>query len=237
MFWKQKAQSVPEEAPLWLSVGADDLCGFAGPAVRSLRHMLTGLVCRGMLPPRLSLVAAARAEGGSYATLALGALAAADLSRRTCVVELNWRWPVLPGLLGQAAGPGLAAWLAGRAELDDVLVPASPSGLWLLPAGALPAVEQAAAARSDRLRALAAQLSERFEHVFFDVPAVLATSDAIPLASLGDACCLVVRQGATPAGSLRRTLADVSHLKVLGVIMNRVRMAMPLGLLRLVQQG
>jgi Mrp family chromosome partitioning ATPase len=56
------------------------------------------------------------------------------------------------------------------------------------------------------------------------------------LAALGEACCLVLRQGVTPLQDIRRALDDVEHLRVLGVVLNQVRVATPRWLLRLVPQ-
>ena len=82
-------------------------------------------------------------------------------------------------------------------------------------------------ARHDTLKACIKQLSRRFDHILLDVPAVLGTSDAIALASLSTACCLVVRQGITPVSQVRRALDDVKHLSMLGVVLNQAHMSLP----------
>ena len=69
-----------------------------------------------------------------------------------------------------------------------------------------------------------------------DIPAVSATNDAVPLASLGDACCLVVHQGVTPIEKVRSTLDEIDHLTVLGVIMNKTHNYTPSFLLNLIPQ-
>ena len=128
----------------------------------------------------------------------------------------------------QASGmTGLAAVLMGNATLDEALIQTALPNLMLLPAGNLPPAQRPAMARHDTLKACIKQLSRRFDHILLDVPAILGTSDAIALASLSTACCIVVRQGVTPVSQVRRALDDVKHLSMLGVVLNQARMSLP----------
>jgi hypothetical protein len=122
---------------------------------------------------------------------------------------------------------GLAAVLTEELTLDQALVQTALPNLALLPAGGLSPAQRPAMARSDTLRTCIAQLSRRFDHILLDVPAILATSDAIALASLGAACCVVVRQGVTPVSNVRRALDDVKHLSILGVLLNQNQTVLP----------
>ncbi len=227
----------------------ESLAGAFDPElVGGMRRMLTRLSCQGRLPGRLALLGALRGEGVTTAALALGATLANDQGARVCVVELNWWAPGLEALTGTAppaprrgwfgrrqpppapvaaGSPGLAGVIDGSVSLDEALLPSSLPNLALLPAGGLPVERRPAAARGTELKARIGQLSRRFEHVILDVPAVLGTSDAIALAALGEACALVVRQGVTPAASVRAALDEIGHTRVLGVILNRVRISTP----------
>jgi Mrp family chromosome partitioning ATPase len=122
---------------------------------------------------------------------------------------------------------GLAAVLMGNTTLEEALIPTALPNLMLLPAGNLPAAQRPAMARHDTLKACIKQLSRRFDHILLDVPAILGTSDAIALASLSTACCVVVRQGVTPISQVRRALDDVKHLPMLGIVLNQARMSLP----------
>jgi Mrp family chromosome partitioning ATPase len=122
---------------------------------------------------------------------------------------------------------GLAAVLTRSATLDEVLVPTALPNLALLPAGTTTLAQRPALARGDGLKSCIEQLSRRFDHILLDIPAILATSDAIALASLGSACCLVIRQGVTPMSNVRRALDDVKHLSMLGVVLNQTQMYLP----------
>ena len=196
--------------------------------VSGMRHMLTRMVTTGHWPPVVALTAAQREEGVSYTALALSAVLSRDTTRLVCLVDANWYWPSVPVV----DSPGLAAVLDGGSALDDALVrvpesAAMPGALMMLPAGRMPQERRVVAARSPEMKATIEELRGRFDHIVLDLPAVLATSDAIALASLADACCLVAHQGVTPAATVQEALAAIRHLPVAGVIMNRVRVHMP----------
>jgi Mrp family chromosome partitioning ATPase len=221
----------------WLTLPADTVVAY--------RYMITRLARAAPLPQRLGVVAALRQEGVTYTALGLGSTIAHDLAPqdRVCVVELNWWWPSTSYQVGDkqaqadgeaTGGPGTAGVLNGQVTLDQALIHAEEPCVSLLPAGNIPAKDRPVIARSAALRELVEDLSRRFAYVVLDVPAILATSDAVPLAGLADLCCLVIRQGVTPLPTLRRALDDVGHLQIAGTVLNRTRIATPKRLLRLI---
>lgn len=214
---------------------------FPADVTNNLRRMSTLLAYQDHLPRRISLVSALRREGVTYVSLVLGAVLASDLAIRVCVVDLNWGASDLLGHYQRAMPPdqasdladrslqrpGLADILYGGAGLDDVIMPTALPQLSLVPAGTLPEVLRPLVARSRTLRGIIGELEDRFDLLVLDAPALLHTSDAIALASLGEACCVVVRQGVTHLNTVRRALDEIKHLKVLGVILNRVYIHTP----------
>jgi Mrp family chromosome partitioning ATPase len=259
-FRKKKSLEVTERS---LVLRADDgqaLRVFDEQIVMSLRHMITGLSYNNDLPARIAMIAALQGEGVTYTSLALGTTIANDLNRSVCVVELNWNRPGLLAEISAAASQpkkrrkkkgdvdlpridpefssrlGLAEVLRDEVELDAVLLHTSLPHLTLLPAGNLEPLHRPTVARGVELRALIDSLSERFDHLLLDIPAVNSTSDAIALASLSDACCVVVRHGVTPVTQVQATLDDVQHLAMLGVILNQVSIHTPRWIRNLIPQ-
>lgn len=212
--------------------------------VSGVRHMLTRMLTSEQWPQTVALTAALREEGVTTTALALAAVLAMDTSRSVCLVDTNWYWPALPVV----DSPGLAAVLEGKVSIEDALIQVHGStgvdewrggegGLAVLPAGRMAPARRVTAARSPELRETVAKLRTRFDYLVLDAPAILATSDAIALAGLTDACCLVVRQGVTPAATAQEALAAIRHLNVAGVILNQVRVHMPAGLAGQLTQG
>lgn len=259
--WK-KAGAEPYSAPLTLSAANGSLQRVFGPeVVTSFRQMTTGLSYGGKLPPRIAVVAALQSEGVTYNALSMGLLLASDTAARVCVVDLNWWRPGLiaaldPALTGPrpkgwrkpapptpseaalalAARPGSAQLAAGEAALDDVLLPTELPNLNLIPAGECQLSRRPALARSPALRTAVDELGTRFDHLIFDLPALLSTSDAVPLASLSDAACVVVRHGVTTTATVQLALDSVRHLEILGVILNQVSIRTPRWIRALVPQ-
>jgi Mrp family chromosome partitioning ATPase len=226
----------PTPPPLTVTgQNGDPLMAFAPDAVESLRHMITRLGLQEALPTRLVLTSALRQEGVTYTARALAATLANDLLTKVCMVEMNWWWPSAE-LARLSTTGGLAAVVLGTATLDEAIVPTGRANLSLLPAGHMPMLNRPVAARSPALKETIDELGRRFDHLILDVPAVLATSDALALAALGGVCCLVVRQGVTSVEKVRAALDDVQNLPMLGVVMNRVHIATPASLLKFVPQ-
>lgn len=204
--------------------------------VHSLRHMVTKINRSSTMPARLSVVSALRQEGVSYIAQALAAVMAHDLSRRVCLVDLNWWWPSASMYELAHRYPGLLPLLHGEIDWEATIAPTNHPQLSMLAAGILPAAQRPIIARGTALQNIVRELSKHFDHLIFDVPAILSTSDAIPLASLGDACCLVVQQGITSRSTVKRATAEIDHLPMLGVVMNRVQVATPSWLLKWIPQ-
>lgn len=224
---KRKSKAAVEAPPL--EVKAADgtlLTSFPNDIVVPLRHMVSRLMQAGTWPAHVSIIAALREEGVTYTAVALAAMIASDWKKTVAVIELNWHTPGLTTLLNTATSAGVASLLDGS-DLDAALIATSLPNLYFLPAGELPAEQRSVISRGAALAAVVDRMKQRFDLVLLDIPAVLTTSDAIPLASLGAACLLVVRQGVTPKSKVQAALDDVKHLPQLGVVLNRVKYKTP----------
>jgi Mrp family chromosome partitioning ATPase len=73
------------------------------------------------------------------------------------------------------------------------------------------------------MRAIVAELRERFDHIVIDSPPILAFSDARALSPLVDGVILVGRSGSTTRQALNRSielLSEVHSAPVLDVVLN-----------------
>jgi Mrp family chromosome partitioning ATPase len=208
---------------------------FPAEVIDALRLAVSRLISKKTLPPRLSLVSALRQEGVTYICRALATILANDLNTSVCAVELNWWRPDKTFIL-PAGNKGLAGVLADEIKLEQAIMATDRPNLSILPAGKMAVANRPVFARSDYLKETLLKLSEQCEYMILDIPAILSTNDSIPLASLGDACCLVVNQGVTSVEKVRLALDEIDHLTILGVIMNRVKISTPAPLLNLIPQ-
>jgi len=209
---------------------------FPNATVSALRYMTTRLMVNQELPKRIAIVSALRGEGVTYSALATAALLAHDTTERICYVDLNWWWPSQLSWRTGIDESGIVAVMRQEATLDQALIATNFNNLWLLPAGQVHPKQRAMMARSNELTHLLAQLAEQFDHLLLDVPAILTTSDAIPLASLADGCCVVVQQGVNTSSLVNKALKEIDHLAMLGVILNRAAHSTPAWLLKWIPQ-
>jgi Mrp family chromosome partitioning ATPase len=204
-----------------LTAAGSPAYSFPVNVIDNLRYLIARIQRTQPFPTRLALASALRGEGVTYLTYALGTTLAHDRPSQVCVVDLNWHWPGQSPFASQV-NLGLAGVLSGEAALEDVITPTSLANLWVLPAGRLEADKRALVAGSAVLHQQIEQISQRFDHLIIDLPAVLSTSDSITLAALSTAMCLVIKQGVTNDSDVRAALDVISHLPILGTILNQV---------------
>jgi tyrosine-protein kinase Etk/Wzc len=193
----------------------------AAPAVtESLRYMLARLRLgdHDELPDRLGVTSAISGEGVTFVTRSLALVLTTDVAKRVCIVDLNWwspsDWP------GENV-PGVADVVRDGMPLKQALHFTGNPGLHVLPAGATSVAERPALARSAELGKMLDELSEEFEHVLLDLPAVHATSDALLLAENCPSLALVVGQSVTPDSEVKSAIEQIEGVPLLGVILNR----------------
>lgn len=223
---KERKEFTADTDLVLTSIDGAPFLTFPMRVIHPIRRLISRLDRKGDLPPRLSFTAALRREGVSYISWAFATTLAFDLETSVCVVDLNWWWPSDMYLNEQPSG-GLGALLAGDAQLGEVVIPTGLPNLAFLPSGMLPADERPYFARSALLKEIISELNARYDHLVLDIPAVLASNDAIPLASLSTAFCLVIHQGVTSIDEVKSTLDDLDHLRCLGAVMNKYRFDMP----------
>jgi Mrp family chromosome partitioning ATPase len=208
---------------------------FPEQTVNAVRQTITRLMRTDPFPERLVLTSAVRQEGVTYLSRAIGTVLAKDMNRKFCVLELNWWWPAdYPESMNDR--PGVAEIISGKATVDEAQMPTGLENLTFIRAGKLANNQRSQVSHSDELNELISMLSESFDHLIIDLPAVTAASDSILLASHGTGVCLVIQQGLTPVQRVKATLDDLNHLNVLGVIMNQVNIATPSFLLNYIAQ-
>ena len=194
------------------------------------------------MPARLGFTAALSGEGVTYVSQTVAAVIAHDFRERVCVIDLNW---------GQAAGdesgrrrgsrrngaqpdvpPGLADALRRQVSLRDIILETDDPRLTIVSAGAATAAEGQVFARSEELAQIIKVLERHNDRLILDLPPVLVSPAAIPLARLADAVALVVRHGVTTEAQVRTAVDRLGQIPSAGVVLNRTSSKIPRPLLR-----
>jgi polysaccharide biosynthesis transport protein len=204
---------------------------------RSLRSSLF-LMFNESTPPRVILFTSAVPKEGKSTVVAHLAASLAISGLRVLLVDGDLRRSSLHQIFGTAQKPGLREVLAEGLPPAAAIVPvplppslgtesAGPDAkgsakLFLLPGGETKtgtAEILLASHVGDLFRDLAAQ----YDYVIIDSPPLLATDDAVSLASKVDGVFMVVRGAYTHSRMVREALDRLHkrHVKVLGLVYNR----------------
>jgi len=194
-------------------------------AIRSLRTSL--MVSNVDSPPRVVLFASSLpGEGKSSLAVALARQSAvSSLNGKVILIDCDLRRPTVSGMMGLRAELGLTELFAGEASFEEVVRTDPRTGLHVLPA--TPGTPNPPELlNSQHMRALLDRLSETYDLVVLDSPALDAVSDARVLAHLADATVFVVQWETTPRqtalGSLKQLVS--AGAEIAGVVLHKVNL-------------
>lgn len=169
----------------------------------------------------LVITSAAPGAGKSFVSANL-AWVAAQAGQRVCLIDADMRRGSLRKNFGLPKGlPGLADYLAETAEIDRVIHNCGMANLSLITTGDLPPNPSELLMR-DRLKELINALNVQFDLLIFDVPPLLAVTDAAIMGRHAGSVIAVARHNVTPLGELdavKKTL-QTTGVSLKGVIFN-----------------
>ena len=154
---------------------------------------------------------------------------ATDTLRSVCLVEANFRSPVVSGLYVATNGRGFTDALIRRGSIRAFCKPVDAAGnLWSLSCGAI-SPDSPALLASSALRERIAELRAEFDFVIIDAPPLTRYADAIALGRLADGLVLIVEAGATRRDETAEAVANLRACKVniLAAVLNKDTPAVP----------
>ena len=174
---------------------------------------------------RIMVTSALPSEGKTTIASNL-ALALADAGNRTILTGVDLRKPAVHKLFGCDNTLGVTTILTGHATLDQALQQTAHPDLRLLASGPVPP-NPAEMLGSRAMRALIDELTDHADVVIFDVPPVIAVTDAALLAPAVDGALLVVSMGQTPREIVRQAKEQLEKVNatILGVVANRIALS------------
>ncbi len=191
-------------------------------AIRTLRASLF-LAAPGGLPGRLLVTSAQPSEGKTCMAVNLAA-ALAQTGRRVVVIDCDLRRPRVHKAIGSTQSPGVTNFLAGNADLDEVVRGTAQIGLDFVAAGPVPP-NPVDLLDSVRMDDLINALEDRYDHIVVDAPPSLGFADVPVLSNrLGGGCLLVTKCGSTSRRTARQACEYLTRMqsKLLGVVLNRI---------------
>jgi protein-tyrosine kinase len=170
-------------------------------------------------------------EGKSFVAANLAMSLARNTVNNILLIDGDLRRPTLHSLLGTPNEPGLSDYLAGNAELMDIMQRDSHpmtvenasvsavSNLTFIPSGKC-GDNSSELAANHRIEELIAAVSPHFNWILIDSAPVLAVTDAVELARSADAVLLIARGASTPYDVAQRAQATFSGMRILGFVLN-----------------
>jgi protein-tyrosine kinase len=176
------------------------------------------------------------AEGKTFVAANLAMSLARNSDNNILLIDADLRGPSIHAILGAPNTPGLAEYLAGEAEVGQIMQrnrTSSVAGadlantipnLTFIPAGE-GGDNASELVANHRIEELIATLSPHFDWIVIDSPPVLVFADAVDLARAADAILLVARGASTPFDVAQRAQAAFSNSRILGFVLNAVKNA------------
>ncbi|MBV8383783.1 MAG: polysaccharide biosynthesis tyrosine autokinase [Planctomycetaceae bacterium] len=215
----RRAASIQRAGHLW-TPGAPG--SIEADAFRNLRASLLGVSDKHGPIVTLLVTSAKAGEGKSTTALNLAATCA-RAGERTLLMDVDLRWPSLGGVFRHEGGHdlGLVDVLRGDLPWQRTVVRTDIPNLDFLPTGDVRNVPIEILGTLE-LRQLILALSNHYDRVILDGPAILGLADCRMLGRIVDAALLVVRSGSQELRPLQRAKAmlEQSHVMIAGVVFN-----------------
>jgi Mrp family chromosome partitioning ATPase len=167
----------------------------------------------------VAVSSALQGEGKTTTVVNLGYTLARDMSKRTVLVDCDFKRPSLGEYLKPVPLSGLADCLRNGISVDECLFSFPEVPCWIMPVGKCEDVSNELL-RTDRLNGIFDQLRERFEYILINAPPILPVADMNVLANIADELLLVIRAGSTPRSSFCAALNNLRVDKPIHFVLN-----------------
>ncbi len=198
--------------------------GFKG-SFQKLQAKISQLNANGHRVKTLLFTSAVPGEGKSTIVANLG-MAIGKAGQKVIVVDCDMRLPTQHKIFELPNKTGLSTVLTQQTRFYDAIQKNRNPNTWILTSGPV-AINAMELLGSPQMKSLIEILSQKFDYVLLDTPALLPVGDALALSPFTDGIVLITRQGRCKEEELRdayKQLADFNK-KIIGVVVNDVHRA------------
>ena len=190
-------------------------------ALRGLRTSLHFAMLEGR-NNRIMITGPSPGVGKSFVSINLGAVSA-QAGKRVVIIDADLRKGYLHRAFGLKNTHGLAEYLSGQQELNDIIQPTGIDNYSIISRGKVPPNPSELLMQNRFSNALEA-LSDRFDMVIVDTPPVLAVTDASVVGKHCDTNLLVARFEKNPVREIMAAVRRLegNGLEVRGAILNAI---------------
>lgn len=171
----------------------------------------------------LAIVSGEEAEGKSTFAANL-AIAFAEVGKKVLLVDSNLRNPTLHASFEENNDVGLSTILVDKYDREDCVIETPIDHLELLTSGPIPP-NPTELLGSSTMERLVSDLSQQYDMIIFDTPALVSVADSLLLSNICDGVLMVVRSGKNNVESVEfaRDMLSNSKAYFLGAVLNDER--------------
>ena len=197
----------------------DDPQSIVSEAFRSLRSKMQ-FFTKEIKVPVILITSSMPEEGKTFTAINLASVYSL-MGKKTVLIGFDMRRPKIYSDFGLNNEKGVSTWLIGEDGLKDIIKETSYENLFIIPAGPIPP-NPAELISLEKVDELIGLLKEMFECIIIDSSPIGLVSDTFHLASLSDACLLMVRRNKTNRHILESTLKELktSDIKSVSLVFN-----------------
>lgn len=194
-------------------------------AIESLRSMRTAIhFALSSAKNNIIMVSGPAPEvGKSFISTNLATILAQS-QKRVLIIDADLRRGYLHKYFNHANQPGLADYLNGQTDLNQVIKATEVSGLDVIVRGKSPA-NPSELLSTTQFAAMLSQLSEQYDHILIDTPPILAVTDGIIISQHAGVNLVIARYAKTQMKELELTINrfEQAGVKVNGIILNDIQ--------------
>lgn len=171
---------------------------------------------------KIIFTSAMPAEGKSTSCINL-AITFALTGERVLLIDADLRKPKIHMSLNLENKTGFSNYLAGFAQLDEVIQHDEIHGFDVIASGQIPP-NPSELLSSVRMKNAMDTLSEKYDYIFVDAPPVNIVSDAVSMAKFVTGVVIVVKENFTTHDALRKCISSLefANSRILGFVLNGV---------------
>lgn len=194
------------------------------PVAESYRTFRTNVMAK-KKPGSLSMViTSSGASEGKSTTIANLAITLAQMKSKVCLVDFDLRRPMVHNIFELERNNGSSDYLADdHKTLSSIVKSTNIENLFVITSGIIPPnpSELIASSRTDLL---IEEAKNMFDFVLFDMPPVIAVTDAMIMAKKVDMLALVIRVNNTEKAVVQRTKSMLENIgiQITGIVVNGI---------------